>query len=103
MTGDRIPTIRYLNAINENFPNPNRNYKIDATISNRYLMDLLPVNVNLDESSIQDGYIEFILNGSNKEFVNLDSLHLELKIKPTLANGNDIDNDTKISIMMDWV
>lgn len=99
MTGDRIPTANYLNSINENFPSPNRNYKIDNTIANRYVRDLLPVNANLDGSSIQDGYIEFILNGSNKEFVNLDSLHLELKIKPTLANGDDIGDDTKISVI----
>ena len=45
------------------------------------------------------GYIEFILNGSNKKFVNLDSLHLELKIIPTLSNGNDSGEDIKISII----
>ena len=70
MTGDSIPTVRYLNSIIGNFPNPKRNYKIDGTISNRYVRDLLPVNVNLDGSSIQDGYVEFILNGSNKELIN---------------------------------
>ena len=46
-------------------------------------------------NSYINAYIEFIFNGSNKECLNLDSLHLKSKIRPTLANGDD----TKISMI----
>ena len=52
------------------------------------------MNGNLIGSSIQDGYIEFILIVSNKEFVNSGSLHFELKVSPTLSTGSGIGEDT---------
>ena len=51
IVGDSIETVRYFNSIYENFPNPNRNFKIDGTISNRYVRELLPGKANLDGGS----------------------------------------------------
>ena len=96
---EEAATSRYVNSVNESFPNPDRYYKIDGSIKNRIIRDYLPVNSNLDSSNIQDGYVEFILNASDTEFVNLDNLFLELKLKFKNEDGDDIDDETNFSVI----
>ena len=94
-----VPTKRYSNAISNLFPNDKRTYKLEAGISGRYDRDILPSNATINSESVTDNYIEFIINGSDQEFIDLDSLSLELKVKITKADGSNIDAATNVTIV----
>ena len=98
-TGFTVPTARYDASINESFPNPLRTYRLDSLISSRYFRDYLPVNANLNNGSINDSYIEFILNSSEQAFIDLSSFALEIKLKITKKNGEDIDENAKLNLI----
>ena len=89
VTGERIAALNYINSVTDEFPNPNRSYKIDSSIENRSCRDYLPVN-SLTSSRLEESYLEFIISPSEKEFINLDSILLELKIKITLKEGGEL-------------
>ena len=92
-----VPTSRYHNAISNQFPNDKRTYKLESGISSRYERDVLPSNVNINSESISDNYLEFIINGSNQEFIDLDSLSLELKVEITKADGTRVEEVGKVT------
>ena len=92
-----VPTSRYHNAISNLFPNDKRTYKLESGISSRYERDILPSNVNINSESISDNYLEFIINGSNQEFIDLDTLSLELKVGITKADGSAVEATSNVT------
>ena len=99
LSGFSLPTANYSNSISEEFPNSSRQYKVESGISNRYYRDYLPINANLTNGSIADSYVEFVLNSNNQEFFDLNSFALELKIKLTLSNGEDLPPESKLTLI----
>ena len=64
--GVSTPTIKFNNAVAEEFPNSNRTHKVESSISNRYVRDFLPVNGNIaDGGSVGDSYLEYIVPPNN--------------------------------------
>ena len=59
-TGERVAALNYVNSITDEFPNPNRSYKIDSSIDNRSCRDYLPVN-SLTSFRLEESYLEFII------------------------------------------
>ena len=90
-----VPVQHYVNSMVEEFPRQNRIFKIEGTISNRYTRDFLPVNSRGANGTIEDSYIEFVLNGSELEFLDLQSLVLETKLEIEKNDGTPFaDTDT---------
>lgn len=98
-TGQSVPTLNYVNSLGENFPSPARTYKIDAGVSQRLSRDYLPINANLNTTSINDSYLEFIIHPSDREFINTENLFLEIKLKVKRANGEDLGDDSRVSVI----
>ena len=94
-----VPTNRYHNAISNAFPTDKRTYKLESGISTRYERDVLPSNVNINSELITDNYLEFIVNGSDQEFIDLDTLSLELKISITKEDDTPIDAQSHVSLV----
>ena len=98
-SGSTIPTANYVNSISSDFPNPNRAYKVESTITNRYLRDYAPTNAHLSNGVVEDNYIEFILNSNQQEFLDCTSLALEMKMKIVDSKGEAPGEDAKISVI----
>ena len=75
--GLTVPTPKYVNAIDENFPNTRRVFQVEGAISGKYSFDCLPVYGNISNGSVSDSYVEFIVSSSNNEHVDGNSLMLE--------------------------
>ena len=97
--GFTLPTVKYTNSISEEFPNGNRTYKVETAIAGRYMRDHLPINSNLTNGSINDNYIEFVLNSNQQELVDCNSFVLEMKIKLVKPDGSEIDDNDKVNVI----
>ena len=62
--GLTVPTPKYVNAIDENFPNTRRVFQVEGAISGKYSFDSLPVNGNISNDSVSDSYVELIVSSS---------------------------------------
>ena len=98
-TGESVPTINYVNSIGENFPSPSRLYKIDAGISQRSLRDYLPINANLNTNGVNENYLEFIIHPSDREFINVENIFLEVKLDTVNANGEALNDAARVSVI----
>ena len=85
-----VPVHHYVNSMIEEFPRQNKVFKIEGTIANRYTRDFLPVNSRGVSGAIEDSYIEFVLNSSELEFFDLESLVLEARL--------DIEKEDKTAL-----
>ena len=94
-----VPTSRYHNAISNAFPTDKRTYKLESGISTRYERDVLPSNVSINSESVTDNYLEFIVNGSDREFIDLDTLALELKVTITKQDDSPVAADRHVSLV----
>jgi len=99
MYGITVPTSNYVNSVSETFPSDRRQYKIESTIDSRNLRDFLPTNVNLNNGSVNDNYIEFILEGNSEEFYDLSSCYIEMKIRITKADGSPLDAASNVTVI----
>ena len=97
--GITLPTAKYTNSISEEFPNGNRTYKVETAIASRYMRDHLPINSNLTNGSINDNYIEFVLNSNQQELVDCNSFTLEMKIKITKPDGSALADTAKVNVI----
>ena len=97
--GITLPTIKYTNSISEEFPNGNRTYKVETAIAGRYMRDHLPINSNLTNGSINDNYIEFVLNSNQQELIDCNSFALEMKIKLVKPDGSELDDNDKVNVI----
>ena len=94
-----VPTSRYHNAISNAFPTDKRTYKLESGISTKYERDVLPSNVSINSESVTDNYLEFIVNGSDREFIDLDTLALELKVTITKQDDSPVTADSHVSLV----
>ena len=99
VSGVTVPTAKYINSIGDDFPSENRTYKVESSISSRYQRDHLPLNANISTGNISDSYVEFIVSANQNEFIDLDSLTLETKLKITKADGSSLDDTCKVSVV----
>ena len=98
-SGFTLPTTKYVNSISSHFPTPSRSYKVESGLKNRYLRDYLPINASLSNGSVEDNYIEFIINSNNQEFIDTSSFAMEMKMKITKSDDSPIDGTKKISVI----
>jgi len=98
-TGETVPTSNYVNSISENFPSPTRFYKIDAGVSQRSSRDYLPINANVNTNSVNDSYLEYIIHPSDREFINIENVFLELKLNIVSANGETLGDTARVSVI----
>ena len=97
--GGSIVTSNFTNSLASEFPNSLRSYKIESGISHRSTTDYLPINAVITGSDIENNYLEFIISPSDKEFINLENIFLELKLKVTRSNGSDMNDTDNCSII----
>ena len=94
-----VPTLNFHNSISDQFPTSNRHYKVESSISDRYLRDYLPVNANVNTGSVADSYVEFIISPSEQEFIDLGSLQFEFKLQITKADGSALDDNCHVTVV----
>jgi len=99
MFGVTVPTSNYINSITESFPTNKRDYKLEASIADRNLRDFLPTNSNMNNGSVNDNYIEFILDSNDQEFYDLSTFHIEMKMKITKADGSSLDGNSNVTVV----
>ena len=97
--GFTLPTIKYTNSISEEFPNGNRTYKVETAIAGRYMRDHLPINSNLTNGSINDNYIEFVLNSNQQKLIDCNYFALKMKMKIIKPDGSDLNNSVKVNVI----
>ena len=97
--GLTVPTPKYVNAIDENFPNTRRVFQVEGAISGKYSFDSLPVNGNISNGNVSDSYVEFIISSSNNELVDANSFMLESKLKITKGSGADLDDACNVTVI----
>ena len=98
-TGLTSPTARFSLAIDDSFPTPNRQHKIEASIANKYITDFSPLNANLQSGHLNDSYIEYFLPPTSEEFYNFNEIALELKVRFLKEDGTPVDNTDNISFI----
>ena len=91
--------MNFVNSVSSDFPNPNRMYKVESGVVNRYMRDYLPVNANISNGSVDDNYIEFVVNANDQEFIDLTSFVMEVKLNITDAEGKVLDDTKHVSIV----
>lgn len=96
VTGQNLAALRYENAICDQFPIPNRKYKVDSSITDRMNRDYLTVNA---ANSSNETYLEFVISPSNREFINLENILLELKFKIVTSSGEKIKETDNITLI----
>jgi len=99
MYGLTLPTSNYVSSVTESFPTNNRPYKIETSIGDRNLREYLPTNINVTNGSVTDNYVEFILDGSDAEFVDLSSIYVEMKMKIVNEDGSSLDDSKNVSLV----
>ena len=97
--GNTLPTFNYDLSISENFPVIDRSYKVDSSIMSRSHRSYLPINANINSGSIDENYIEFIINSNEQEFIDTSSFSLEMKIKIVDEIGSSLNENSKISLI----
>ena len=98
-TGVTIPTMNFVNSVSSDFPNPNRMYKVESGVVNRYLRDYLPINANISNGSVDDNYIEFVINSNDQEFIDLNSFVMEVKLRITTVDGKILEKGNHVSVV----
>ena len=99
LTGVTLPTAKYVNSIGEEFPNGNRTYKVESSISNRYLRDYLPINANISSGSVNDSYVDFMISSNQNEFIDCESFTIETKLEILKADGSVLDDGCNVSVV----
>ena len=99
MSGKSIPTVNFTNAVTEQFPSYNREYKVESSIQDRYVRDYLPVNANVNTGSVADSYVEFIITPSPQEFIDLSSLQIEFKLQITKGDGTALADGENVTVV----
>ena len=69
--GITLPTVKYTNSVLEEFPNGKRTYEVEVATAIRYMRDHLLINSNLTNGSINDNYIELVLNSNQQELIDV--------------------------------
>ena len=84
------PSKKLISAISDSFPTPNRSFKVESGIEKRHNVDYLPINANIQNSSVNDTYVEFLIHPTEKTFLNLDKIFLELKLQIRAPNNANL-------------
>lgn len=99
MNGMTVASDRYHHSLTEQFPSPIQSFNIESGVLSRINRDYLPINANLDSAQINDNYIEFNLNSSDREFFNCEKIFLELQLQILKPDGTPIDDGDSVSVI----
>ena len=92
--GGSVPTEKYTSTVAEEFPNINRRYKLESSIKSRYSRDHLPISgATLGDGQVNESYLEFLVQTSQQEFLDLEDLSLELKLR-IYKNGEGLKKES---------
>ena len=94
-----IPTSNYTSSITEEFPSLNRVYKVESGIQSRYYRDHLPLNANTQNGDFSSDYVEFNLDGNSQEFLEMNTLWLETKLKVVNEDASKYKCDDSINFI----
>ena len=97
-SGLTIPTERYESSIIEAFPRIDKSYKVESGVQSRYDRDYLPTNSNLFNGHITDNFIEFNLNCTEQEFIDLSAIQIEVKVRVCKPDGSNLTDDSAVSL-----
>ena len=74
------PVPAYTSGITEMFPRPHRYRLLETSIENRQNIEILPVNINYDQT-LEDNFIEFRIQKNDNIFLDLSNTVLSLKFR----------------------
>ena len=95
-TGNNVPVSSYIAGITESYPNVNKQRLVESSINSKETIDFMPVNMGVNQV-LSDKYLEFRINGTVGNFLDLSSMVIELKVKPvTSATSATLPADTHV-------
>ena len=98
-TAGSVPTEKYTSTVTQEFPTINRSYKLESSIKSRYKRDHLPISgATLGNGQVKESYLEFLVQTSQHELLDLQDFSLELKIKFS-KNGQALQATDNVTVI----
>ena len=89
-----MPTDRYVDALDNQFPNVSQTYPIDVSIERKSWVTLYPTNH--DNNFLKDSFVEFTIDSEPGCFIDYSSFNIEFNLQLLKANGEALPHDSSI-------
>ena len=89
-----MPTDRYVDALDNQFPNVSQTYPIDVSIERKSWVTLYPTNH--DSDFLKDSFVEFTIDSEPGCFIDYNSFNIEFNLQLLKANGEALPHDSSI-------
>ena len=96
-----IPTDRYVEALDNHFPNVTQTYPIDTSIERKSWVTLYPTNH--DSNFLKDSFVEFTIDSEPGCFIDYSSFNIEFNLRLTKADGNALSADSSKILANDLI
>ena len=89
-----MPTDRYVEALDNHFPNVSKNYPIDVSIERKSWVTLYPTNH--DNNFLKDSFVEFTIDSEPGCFIDYSSFNIEFNLQLLKENGDALPHDSSV-------
>ena len=89
-----MPTDRYEDALDNQFPNVAQTYPIDTSIERKSWVTLYPTNH--DSNFLKDSFVEFTIDSEPGCFIDYSSFNIEFNLRLLRANDADLAADSPV-------
>ena len=89
-----MPTDRYEDALDSQFPNVSQTYPIDTSIERKSWVTLYPTNH--DSNFLKDSFVEFTIDSEPGCFIDYSTFNIEFNLRLLTSDGGDLAEDSPI-------
>ena len=89
-----MPTDRYVDALDNQFPNVSQTYPIDVSIERKSWVTLYPTNH--DSNFLKDSFVEFTIDSEPGCFIDYSSFNIEFNLQLLKENGDALPHDSSV-------
>ena len=89
-----MPTDRYVDALDNQFPNVSQTYPIDVSIERKSWVTLYPTNH--DSNFLKDSFVEFTIDSEPGCFIDYSSFNIEFNLQLLKENGEALPHDSTV-------
>ena len=89
-----MPTDRYVDVLDDRFPNVSQTYPIDTSIERKSWVTLYPTNH--DSNFLKDSFVEFTIDSEPGCFIDYSSFNIEFNLQLLKENGDALPRDSTI-------
>ena len=91
-----MPTDRYVDVLDDRFPNVSQTYPIDTSIERKSWVTLYPTNH--DSNFLKDSFVEFTIDSEPGCFIDYSSFNIEFNLRLLKANDADLAGDSAVML-----